>query len=111
MTDLPPELLTRLKAHGQDHLLHGLDGLSAGERTAFARQLAALDFDQLRALFARKDEPAASLPPRDRIAPLPVEERSPESVADGEAALRRGEVAVLVVAGGQGTRLGYDQPK
>jgi UDP-N-acetylglucosamine/UDP-N-acetylgalactosamine diphosphorylase len=29
----------------------------------------------------------------------------------GEAALRRGSVAAFVVAGGQGTRLGYDKPK
>ncbi|MBX9625565.1 MAG: UDPGP type 1 family protein, partial [Gemmataceae bacterium] len=29
----------------------------------------------------------------------------------GEAALRRGEVAALVVAGGQGSRLGFDHPK
>lgn len=111
MSDLPPDLLTRLKAHGQEHVLHGWDGLSSAERAAFAGQLAALDFDQLKALFAKKDEPAASLPPRNRIAPLPVEQRSVESVADGEAALRRGEVAVLLVAGGQGTRLGYAQPK
>lgn len=111
MTDFPPELLARLKTHGQDHVLHGWGDLSAIERASFARQLAALDSDQLRALFAKKDEPAASLPPRDRIAPLPVEPRSVESVAVGETALRRGEVAVLVVAGGQGTRLGFDQPK
>lgn len=111
MTDFPPELLARLKAHGQDHVLHGWSGLSAAERTAFARQLAALDFDHLRALFAKKDEPAASLPSRDRIAPLPVEPRSVEAVTVGETALRRGELAVLVVAGGQGTRLGFDQPK
>ena len=110
-TDLPPDLLARLKAHGQEHVLHGWDSLSAVERAAFVRQLAALDFDQLRALYAKKDDPSASLPPRDRIAPLPVEQRSAESVAVGEAALQRGEVAVLVVAGGQGTRLGYDQPK
>src|SRR5262249_6174489 len=29
----------------------------------------------------------------------------------GEEALRRGEVAVLVVAGGQGSRLGFEKPK
>ena len=29
----------------------------------------------------------------------------------GEEALRRGEVAVLMVAGGQGSRLGFEHPK
>jgi UDP-N-acetylglucosamine/UDP-N-acetylgalactosamine diphosphorylase len=36
---------------------------------------------------------------------------SPEAIAEGEDALGRGAVAVVIVAGGQGTRLGFDGPK
>jgi UDP-N-acetylglucosamine/UDP-N-acetylgalactosamine diphosphorylase len=35
----------------------------------------------------------------------------PAGAARGEEALRRGEVAALVVAGGQGSRLGFEHPK
>lgn len=114
MTDFPPDLLKTLRTHRQEHVLHGWEGLSAAERSAFVDQLRGIDFDELAALYAKKDEPAAALPPRQRLAPLPVESAgsaSAEAVAAGEAALRRGVVAVLVVAGGQGTRFGATQPK
>ena len=53
------------------------------------------------------------LPPRDRITPPPVEPADAPAAARtaGEEALRRGEVAALLVAGGQGSRLGFDKPK
>ncbi len=105
------DLFDTLKTHGQEHLLHGWDRLTPTERGEFERQLRAIDFAELKALYAQRDDKAAALPPLDQIRPLKVEQPDPSAVADGEAALRRGEVAVLVVAGGQGTRLGATVPK
>jgi UDP-N-acetylglucosamine/UDP-N-acetylgalactosamine diphosphorylase len=101
----------RLRGHRQEHVLTGWDGLSLGDRVSLVEQLAGIDFAELEALYRRKDEPHAVLPPRERIAPLPVEAPSDAARAVGEEALRRGEVAALLVAGGQGTRLGFDKPK
>ncbi len=63
--------------------------------------------------------PSATAPTRSPI--VGASSRSPIVPADapdnaamraaGEEALRRGEVAVLVVAGGQGSRLGFEHPK
>src|SRR4051812_2455583 len=108
MTHVPPDLLHRLTAHGQAHVLAGWDALSLAERVALVEQLAGIDLAELEELYRRKDEPQAVLPPRDRIAPPPVEpaDAPPAARAAGEEALRRGEVAALLVAGGQGSRLG-----
>ncbi|MBX9628799.1 MAG: UDPGP type 1 family protein, partial [Gemmataceae bacterium] len=72
MTHPPPDLLHRLTAHGQGHVLAGWDGLPPADRAALVGQLAGLDLAELGALYRRKDEPHAALPPRDRIAPPPV---------------------------------------
>ena len=111
MTNAPPDLVHRLRTHGQDHVLAGWDTLAPAERSAFVGQLAGIDLAELGNLHKRKHEPHAVLPPRERIAPLPVESPSASAKAIGEAALRNGEVAALLVAGGQGTRLGFDKPK
>lgn len=114
MREIPPDLLKRLHTHGQQHLVRGWDSLDAGARANLVEQLAGVDFAELEALFRKKDGPHAVLPSRERIAPLPVEERqdvSEEAFKRGEDAIRNGEVAVLLVAGGQGSRLGSDRPK
>src|SRR5436305_5284045 len=113
MTHVPPDLLHRLKSHGQEHVLAGWDAPSLAERVGLVEQIAGLDLTELDPLYKRKDEPHTVLPPRDRIAPPPVEPADAPAAARaaGEEALRRGEVAALLVAGGQGSRLGFDKPK
>lgn len=111
MTDIPAELLHRLRTHGQTHVLAGWERLSPAERAALIGQLSAIDFAELLALARKGHETAAPL--TDDIAPLPVAEAeaAPAERALGEEALRRGEVAALIVAGGQGSRLGFEKPK
>jgi UDP-N-acetylglucosamine/UDP-N-acetylgalactosamine diphosphorylase len=113
MLSPPPELVDRLRKHGQDHVLHGWDRLDVPAQAALIEQLQSLDFDELQHLYAQRDQTDA-VPSADRIAPLPgvlPDAADAEARSVGERALRGGEVAALVVAGGQGSRLGFEHPK
>jgi UDP-N-acetylglucosamine/UDP-N-acetylgalactosamine diphosphorylase len=110
MTDVPADILHRLRAHGQTHVLTGWERLTAPERAALLEQLATIDLAELIALASAVEKAAV---PADEIAPLPVQPAAATTSerAAGEEALARGEVAALVVAGGQGSRLGFEKPK
>ena len=113
MLTVPEPLRQRLRAYGQEHVLRWWDQLTDRERRTLLDQLQALDLEQLRRLYGERDGTFA-LPPAERIAPVPVIPVGGDTRAArqlGEEALRRGEVAALVVAGGQGSRLGFEHPK
>jgi UDP-N-acetylglucosamine/UDP-N-acetylgalactosamine diphosphorylase len=111
MLSVSDDLRQRLQAHGQEHVLADWDRLSKDERRELIAQLRRLDLAHLRKLYANRDHSFA-VPPPERIHPVPViGADTPEARRRGEDALRRGEVAVLLVAGGQGSRLGFDHPK
>ena len=113
MQHVPADLVRRLETHNQEHLLRGWDDLAVPQRVALTQQLAGLDLALIERLYARRDE-VESLPPASDIRPIPVVEPQSVSADDvrlGHESLLRGEVAVLLVAGGQGTRLGFDRPK
>ena len=113
MPTIPTDLRQRLHEHGQEHVLAAWDRLNDDERRGLLSQLQALDLVQLRQLNDKRDQ-AVGVPSADRIAPVPVIGKDAD-VAEarrlGSESLRRGEVAVLLVAGGQGSRLGFDHPK
>lgn len=114
MLHAPADLVHRLRQHGQDHVLAGWDTLDTAQRVAFVGQLAGVQLVELEHLYLRRNESPAILPSRDRVSGLPVEDDDaiPASArAMGEQAIRNGEVAVLLLAGGQGSRLGFEKPK
>jgi len=110
MNEVPPDLAHRLRLHRQEHVVADWGRLAPEQRLELVGQLAGIDLAQLDHLFTSRDE-TYSLPARDQIAPLPVEDPSSADAALGEDEFRAGRVAALVVAGGQGSRLGFERPK
>ncbi len=114
-----PTLSARLSRHGQEHLLRWWTDLDAASRERLAAEVAAIDLDQVDALFHQLTQDN-SAPSPDQVRPVEVD-RLPRTdgervarrhvAAVGESALAAGEVAVVIVAGGSGTRLGFDGPK
>jgi UDP-N-acetylglucosamine/UDP-N-acetylgalactosamine diphosphorylase len=113
MLQVPDDLRASLRRHQQEHVLAWWENLSDLQRRNLVSQLRNLDLDELRQL-SRK-QVASELPARERIGAVPVIPRQgPDDEArrrEGEAALWAGQVAVLLVAGGQGSRLGFEHPK
>jgi UDP-N-acetylglucosamine/UDP-N-acetylgalactosamine diphosphorylase len=114
------ELQSRLDAVGQGQVLRYWDELDDAGRNQLGRQVAALDLDEIAKLAEShvKQKPEAHLP-QDLQAPnvlprLPDTGRAEQyqnAEAVGKKLLDEGKVAAFLVAGGQGTRLGYDGPK
>ena len=112
-------LRDQLLAHGQESALRFWDDLDDSGQKRLRDQLAEIDLQQLDTLIAGEDEKqdfaamaaAASSPPSVRADGSGADWSVDQATEAGEAALRAGEIGAVLVAGGQGTRLGFDQPK
>ncbi|MFT5051510.1 MAG: UDP-N-acetylglucosamine/UDP-N-acetylgalactosamine diphosphorylase [Chlamydiales bacterium] len=113
-------LRERCENAGQGHLFRFWDELSEAGRERLAREISELDLDlvgELGAHLADADA-AAGAPPQLRppqLFPLQRDGAQVASAADaaerGAQLLADGRVGYVLVAGGQGSRLGFDGPK
>ncbi|TFK77418.1 nucleotide-diphospho-sugar transferase [Pluteus cervinus] len=110
----------RYLAAGQGHLLHFFPKLTESEQSQLLTQLDALDIERVNRIYAKAvsgEQELTNTSAEAGIEPLPKD--SSDSVGKHDAewrkigleAIARGEVGVLLMAGGQGTRLGSSAPK
>lgn len=120
----PTELIEALESHNQSHLLTWWDELSAQMQQHLQTEISKVDFALLKSVLekSKNNDSAAETVPRADIAIAPQSVvRQPATDADlatweaarktGVELLAGGKVAVITVAGGQGSRLGFDHPK
>lgn len=110
----------KLKEHGQEHLLVHWSSLTGEQQGELIRDIEQINFAALDGLVrshVRAEQPFEV--PQD-IKPAPYYPAKPDielvgryadAVKRGVSLIRQNKVAAFTVAGGQGTRLGFDGPK
>jgi UDP-N-acetylglucosamine/UDP-N-acetylgalactosamine diphosphorylase len=121
MSPEPRRIIDAYSRAGQGHVFAFYDSLSEPERVRLLAEASEIDLGEVARLVGTLvASGAAKGVDLSGLSPAPYE-RLPARGGDaadwsaaraaGEEALRRGRVAAFTVAGGQGTRLGFDGPK
>ena len=105
------EALGLLREHGQEHVLRYYDELDEGERKALLAQIESINFSELDVASHGGRGALGELSPVPALTCGQVDERRAEFEEAGIAAIRAGKVGAVLLAGGQGTRLGSEGPK
>ena len=105
----------KLKKYGQEHLLKFYDNLDENKKEKLLEQIENIDFELINSLYdstkgnAKKDN--AKIEPIDFIDKYKLNDKYKYYEEIGKKAIKAGELAVVTMAGGQGTRLGHSGPK
>jgi UDP-N-acetylglucosamine/UDP-N-acetylgalactosamine diphosphorylase len=117
------ELVSYLKPFGQDHLVAFWNELNEEEKIQLKDDIDSIDFHEVNSSFKRiqEEKDAITQDIDSNIEPVPAElkgsfvkstqDQLEKYEAEGLKAIASGQVAVLLLAGGQGTRLGVNYPK
>lgn len=97
-----------LKQHGQEHLLKYADELSYEELLKLTNQINEIDWS----IFTENAKSEADSSFIEPIhVPSDIKENEELYRTTGLKAIKEGKLCLLLLAGGQGTRLGFDKPK
>ncbi|XP_023949028.2 UDP-N-acetylhexosamine pyrophosphorylase [Bicyclus anynana] len=117
------ELRTRLSLHGQEHLIKYWPELAENEREQLANEINKLDLVEMNEIFHRAMESTTVISEiiDDELKPIPqahyesvpslTESKIQEYENIGFKEISDSKVGVLLLAGGQATRLGFGHPK
>ena len=110
------EALKKLEKYGQEHLLNNYKFLDDQKKEKLIKQIKNIDFDQTIDLFNITTKSVKK--PDGEISSIEYVDKSKLSKEEydryyeiGKKKIEEGKYAVVTMAGGQGTRLGYVAPK
>ena len=114
--DKTQDIVNMLKMYNQEHIINLLNKLDEQKKWELIDQISKIDFHQIMELYDNtKKEVEIKENKIEAIKYLDKEKLTDEQKAEfeklGEDAIKRGEYAVVTMAGGQGTRLGHNGPK
>ncbi len=101
----------KLAQIGQEHVLAFYDELDGAQKEALLDQIEETDFSVLSRLSDKTDGKRGVFAPLAAMQISRIEQRRSELYEAGVLAIRAGKTAALLLAGGMGTRLGFDHPK
>lgn len=111
------EGLEKASKFGQEHVFQFWEELSKSEQSSLLKQVEEIDFDEIETLKKIKDKKQKLNPKSETIsAPISIKKEKiinieKETYNKGVEYLEEGKIACLMVAGGQGSRLGFEGPK
>lgn len=105
------EAFLKLAACGQEHVLHYYDKLSDERKAELLSAIDKIDFDAFKTVVLGQKSELGEITPADSLSLKDVKKGRARYTEAGLSAIMRGKVAAVILAGGQGTRLGYNGPK
>lgn len=100
-----------LEEHNQTHVMRGFDDLTSAQQETLLSQIADLQWDDIALAGNQTEIPLGEITPIEGMDVEEIDAKREEYAKIGYEAIREGKVAALLLAGGMGTRLGFDKPK
>lgn len=109
------EIKAVLKKYGQEHLLNNFENLDEAHKKELLKEIKGINFELVTSLYdstkKEKKNTKDEITPIDYLDKFKLGDKYKYYENIGKKAIKEGELAVVTMAGGQGTRLGHNGPK
>ncbi|MCQ2591913.1 MAG: UDPGP type 1 family protein [Treponema sp.] len=100
-----------LTKNAQEHILKDFDSLSDSKKAEFLKQIENINWADIKMIGTDTQIPRGTFAEPPAVSIAQIAENKEKYQEAGIKAIQKGEVAAVLLAGGMGTRLGFDLPK